>query len=139
VFYITDGGQHGLEAAPADQSSNAEWGCRGTGITGADGTAVGTGAQNTEDILAGCSESGIAAEIADNYSLNSYEDWFLPSKGELNKLYQQKDVVGGFAHAGYWSSTEYSRIDAWSQYFNDGNQYRNDKVNPFRVRAVRGF
>ena len=46
--------QHGLIAAPTDQGT-AEWGCNGTMISGADGTAIGTGNQNTADILAGCS------------------------------------------------------------------------------------
>ena len=39
VFYVTDGGVHGLEAAPEDQGSGA-WGCYGT-LTGAAGTYEG--------------------------------------------------------------------------------------------------
>jgi hypothetical protein len=91
VFYITDSGSHGFEAAPTDQaipfSPGAAWGCFGTGITGANGTAIGTGAQNTDDILAGCVEAGIAARFAGDFSLNGYTDWFLPSRDELNELY----------------------------------------------------
>ena len=117
VFYITGGGLSGLEAAPADQDggSGAPWGCYTTLIAGADGTAVGTGAQNTADILAGCSEAGTAASIVDAYTLGGYDDWFLPSKDELNVLYAQKAVVGGFANTNYWSSTEYSGGNGWSQ------------------------
>ena len=44
--------QHGLIAAPTDQGY-VKWGCYGTLISGADGTAIGTGSQNTADILAG--------------------------------------------------------------------------------------
>ncbi len=79
VFYVDDTGCHGLEAAPADHSSTVKWGCYGIQITGT-GTAVGTGAQNTADIFTGCRTSGIAADIAVNYELNGYADWFLPSK-----------------------------------------------------------
>ncbi|GAG27669.1 unnamed protein product, partial [marine sediment metagenome] len=44
-----------LEAAPPSyQSTSAQWGCYGTLISGADGTAVGTGEQNTIDIETGC-------------------------------------------------------------------------------------
>jgi hypothetical protein len=140
VFYITDGGLHGLEAAPADQSSEVEWGCYGKAINGADGTAVGTGTQNTADILADCSESGVAAKVAKNYSLNGYVDWFLPSVDELNLLYQQRAVVGGFYNDIYWSSTEQDDVFAWGQYFifpsSPGYTF---KDIPLRVRAVRAF
>jgi hypothetical protein len=139
VFYVIDGGLHGLEAAPADQGL-AAWGCYLTSITGADGTAVGTGAQNTYDILGDCSETGTAAEIANAYTYGGYGDWFLPSKGELNLLYQQKNVVGGFASGIYWSSSEYNSYDAWQQHFTNGGQlfnFKNDDAR--RVRAVRAF
>ncbi len=138
VFYITDGGLHGLEAAPVDQASGA-WGCYGTTISGADGTAVGTGAQNTADILAGCSDAGTVAEIADAYTLGGYNDWFLPSKDELNELYLQKDVVGGFASDFYWSSSESNSYRAWTQVFTNGDQYDVNKGSALRVRAVRAF
>ena len=143
VFYVTDGtGLHGLEAAPADQSSGVQWGCYGTTIVGAVGTAVGTGAANTAAIVAGCAEVNTAAKIADTYALNGYTDWYLPSKDELNLLYSQKTVVGGFAYYYYWSSSEYGRKYAWVQYFNDGTQYgfNKDTTLPvLPVRAVRAF
>jgi hypothetical protein len=73
VFYITDGGLHGLEAAPVDQaSSGAFWGCQGTNMTGASSEALGTGATNTSAIVAGCNEANIAAKIADDYILNGF-------------------------------------------------------------------
>ncbi|MAW66004.1 MAG: hypothetical protein CMD18_07405, partial [Flavobacteriales bacterium] len=63
--------QHGLIAAPTDQGY-AQWGCYGTLISGADGTAIGTGKQNTADILAGCSETNIAAYLCDTLTLGGY-------------------------------------------------------------------
>jgi hypothetical protein len=80
VFYVTDGGLHGLEVAPIDQDVGAEWGCFGTLLSGADGIAIGTGAQNTEDIADGCSTAGIVAVLALDFTLNGYDDWFLPSQ-----------------------------------------------------------
>jgi hypothetical protein len=138
VFYITEECTHGLEAAPEDQDSG-EWGCFGTSIDGADDTAIGTGAQNTADILAGCADPDKAADIANVYSLNGFNDWFLPSKDELNELYLQKGVVGDFANDRYWSSSEFSSFFAWYQNFDDGGQVGDGKFVTRRVRAVRAF
>jgi hypothetical protein len=142
VFYVTDGGLHGLEAAPVDQSATAPWGCFGKDIAGAEGTTIGTGAQNTADILVDCAELGIAARLADNYSLNGFNDWFLPSQDELNELYLQRAIVGGFtAIDGYWSSSEEFSSSAWVQSFQNGRQYNLEKSdNTFTgTRAVRAF
>jgi Protein of unknown function (DUF1566) len=141
VFYLSDNtGLHGLEAAPADQSPGTVWGCNNALISGAQGTVVGTGAANTTAIVAGCSAANTAAKIADDYTLNGYTDWFLPSIDELNLLYQQKTVVGGFANNNlYWSSSEVDSGVVWSQYFQDGSQVKSIKYYPLPVRAVRAF
>jgi hypothetical protein len=138
VFYITDGGTKGYEAAPVDQGA-PEWGCDGVAIPGADRTDIDAGSANTADILAGCATPGIAARFADTYSLNGFNDWFLPSKDQLNELYMKKDVVGGFASNDYWSSTEYNDDSAWSQFFGNANQNNNNKGIAYGVRAVRAF
>ena len=131
---------HGLIAAPSDQSTSAEWGCFGTTISGADGTAIGTGNQNTIDIMNGCSTAGIAARICGDLVLNGYNDWYLPSRDELNKLYLNQTIIGGFASANYWSSSEGNYNLAWYQYFGNGYQSLNaSKTNPVYVRAVRAF
>jgi hypothetical protein len=133
VFYITDGGLHGLEAAAEDQATT-QWGCNGTIIAGANGTVVGTGGQNTADIIEFCDEI-TAASVASAYG----PGWYLPSKDELNLLYSQKDVVGGFASDFYWSSSQYDSYYAWLQYFGPGTQYYDVKYLTYRVRAVRAF
>ncbi|MBK6966763.1 MAG: DUF1566 domain-containing protein [Bacteroidales bacterium] len=130
---------HGLIAAPYDQGG-AQWGCSGTAITGADGTALGTGNQNTTDIMADCATAGIAARICGDLVLNGYIDWYLPSKDELNKLYINRIAIGGFASAFYWSSSEADAGNAWGQSLHHGGQQANLKsTNGDRVRAVRAF
>ena len=138
IFYIDGTGLHGLISAPTDQSTGAPWGCYGT-LIGGTGTAIGTGQANTTLIVNGCLESGIAARICNDLVLNGYSDWFLPSLDELNQMYLQKTVIGGFANSYYWSSSEYSANYAWSQYFGSNNQYYDYKYNAFYVRAVRAF
>ena len=136
--------EHGLIAAPSDQSTGAEWGCAGTIISGADGAAIGTGNQNTIDIMAGCASAGIAARLCGDLVLNGYSDWYLPSYNELQKLFDNRVVIGGFdPYKMYWSSTEYNDPNlnaAMGLYFNGitggGAAYKTDLRN---VRAIRAF
>jgi hypothetical protein len=104
----------------------------------------------------GTATGDYAALIAANYSVQDngidsctgavsetcYGDWYLPSKVELNLLYNQKTVVGGLDLRNYyWSSTEYGPNYAWSQYFDDG--YQSNRIGKLvtnkKVRAVRAF
>jgi len=131
---------HGIIAAPSDQGTNIEWGCFGSSISGADGTALGTGNQNTLDIINGCSTIGIAAKLCNDLVLGGYSDWYLPSKDELNKLYINRVAIGGFAIATYWSSSESSSNGAWYQSLTSGYQDLEPKNLPnSSVRAVRTF
>ncbi|MEI7981917.1 MAG: DUF1566 domain-containing protein [Bacteroidota bacterium] len=139
VFYIDGTLQHALVAATSDQGA-AQWGCYGTAIGGTS-LAIGTGQANTTAIVNGCSEAGIAARICDNLVLNGYEDWFLPSREELNQLYLQRNVVGGFTKSLYWSSSESDGNQAnaaWIMNFNwDASYTRTKNDATSRVRAVR--
>ena len=65
--------------------------------------------------------------------------WRLPTKEELNILYENKDKIGGFASSNYWSSTEYGSYTAWGQGFDIGDQTNFSKSSPYYVRAVRAF
>jgi Protein of unknown function (DUF1566) len=138
IFYVDGTGQHGLIAAPSDQSTGAQWGCSGTLISGT-GTAIGTGQGNTAAIVAGCGTAGIAARICDTLTLNGHTDWFLPSQEELNQMYIHKNEIGGFADYGYWSSSESSADNAWGQGLGTGPQFVALKSSTFKVRAIRAF
>ena len=61
----------------------------------------------------------------------------MPTKDELNMLYENKEDIGGFASDDYWSSTEFDNFNAWFQSFYLGNQFIYTKFNYFYVRAVR--
>ena len=61
IYYIDGTGEHGLICAPNDLGSGIMWGCEGVSISGADGMAIGDGAQNTLDIIAMCNVPGTAA------------------------------------------------------------------------------
>ena len=68
--------------------------------------------------------------------------WRLPTKDELNKLYQNKEKIGGFDEHDFWSSTEEDEDYAWYQCFSNGYQddgFNYTKDDTFYVRAVRNF
>jgi uncharacterized protein (TIGR02145 family) len=67
------------------------------------------------------------------------DGWRLPTKDELNILYQNKDVVGGFYSSTYWSSTETDDFNAWGQAFNFGEHASLSKDYTNFVRAIRAF
>ena len=131
--------QKGLVATVADISTSAAWGCQGTTISGADGTAIGTGNQNTIDIMAGCATAGIAARLCGDLVEGGYSDWYLPSIDELNKLYINRVAIGGFASNRYWSSSEESANLARQVIFSNGFTTEFAKSSLYYVRAVRSF
>lgn len=133
------GQMHGLIAAPSDQGS-AQWGCYGTAIGGTS-FALGTGQANTTAIVNACG-AGTAAALCNDLVLDGYSDWYLPSQVELNMLYNNRVVVGGFSIEYYWSSTEYSYLYAYLQYFGMFHQDYFDKngtLSAKSVRAIRSF
>ena len=132
--------QKGLVATTADISTGAIWGCIGLPISGATGTAIGTGNANTVAIIADCETAGIAARLCADLVQGGYSDWYLPSKNELNALYTNKDAIGGFDEfAFYWSSSQSSSTEAWYQEFFNGTQFTDPKDLEVKVRAIRSF
>jgi hypothetical protein len=152
VFYLSDSnGFHGLEAAPDDQSSNSQWGCYNNSAPIVTGAAIGTGASNTTNIIAGCnkSESGVAAKIASDYEFDGFTDWYLPSLNELNEMLTSigpgapapVSDMGGFSSAPYWSSTGAGASIAKGASFSNGTvrSYSFPTNTPMYVRAIRAF
>ena len=143
IIFHLDGSGGGLIAAPANETKSI-WGCQGVTITGADGTAIGTGAQNTIDILAECLTANTAADRCRDKDDGTYSDWFLPSKDELNKMYVNLHTagLGSFTAASYWCSSEYSSTNAWGQHFATGSQFSSSVKSggaTLYVRAIRAF
>ena len=126
-------------ATVADISSGAQWGCIGTLITGADGTAIGTGNQNTIDIVAQCAEPNRAARLCSDLTEGGYSDWYLPSVDELDKLYINRVAIGGFAVDDYWSSTQDDANRGITVLFFDGSNTASLKNGSRPVRAIRSF
>ena len=142
VFYdkgsYSDGWRF-LEAAASD-TATVIWGGYGT-VLGGTSTGIGTGKANTEAIVNKLGAGNYAAYVCYNWIFDGYDDWFLPSKDELNELYKQKDTVGVFKGGGYWSSSESDSSSAWGHGFHGGGQdrYYKDVDYSRHVRAIRAF
>jgi hypothetical protein len=76
-------------------------------------------------------------EDANNACRELGEGWKLPSKDELNKIFQNKDRINGLDSMIYWSSSEHIKNSAWLQYFNSGNQLSSNKNDKFSVRPLK--
>ncbi len=159
IFYInpnasTDGWRY-LESAPVGTEWTGKvWGGYSTTIPNAQGTAIGTGLENTVAIVTAFGNSepyqfytDYAAKLCYDLEHGGSDDWFLPSKDELDLMYRILKVargLGGFANEYYWSSSDYDVERAWYQDFSDGDQLLNyymskEKALVRSVRAVRRF
>ena len=151
VFYIDPSDNtHGLVCAIGDKVIDARWYNGSLLSTGAVATDVGRGSENTSTIITsqGETEFNYAAGIARAYNGDGFNDWFLPSKNELNEMFLNKDVINAIAieNGGtsflsdyYWSSTEKNEEYSWAQNFGYGNQFTTYKGGTLFVRAIRAF
>lgn len=162
VFLISGGLTY--EMAPktwgANESTGIAW-CSNTtsDITGAVGTAVGTGSANTTAMQSPACASGAGVE-ARAYRGGGLTDWFLPSMDELNAMCNYSRTwtgapstgactgaqngpfaagTYGFASGNYWSSSQLDATNAWYRSFVDGDLNGVVKGSALRVRPVRAF
>ena len=128
-----------------EDCGHEKWGCIGTMISGAGESGVGAGYQNTIDIVAGCSDTAIAANIAFNYSHNGYDDWYLPSIDELSLI---NTVFGGatwyengepIISGDYWSSSQQDENYAVRFNFTYGYSQGYGKNGGCNIRSIRSF
>jgi len=157
VFWVDETGQHGLVCAKTDQITGVRWYAGTYGDTQAKGDGPFSGEANTSIIIAaqvaiGDDGTTCAARICNELQITeggkTYGDWYLPSKEELNLMYQNKSTIDAsalandgtaFVNGNYWSSTENSDNYAYRQFFLDGVQTFTYKSFTYGVRAVRGF
>jgi len=151
--YYSDGWRY-LEAAPVSSEFRATWGlfyipCPNTS------TDIGTGKANTATIINQLNENGEssqAAQLCDELSINGFDDWFLPSRDELQEMYYQLCVgnnIGGFqtnSMSHYWSSSTYGEsymgthsVNFYTHLGGIEMGYAVSRFDELNVRAVRSF
>lgn len=151
----TECGWRYLEAAPSDLSGEYIFGYympdgRTRTKVGTE-TGIGTGKSNTEALVKAMGDTDTtkaeyAAKACDTYSIEvdgvTYDDWFLPSKDELNLMYKKlyTNGLGSLKNSDYLSSSEHSYYDyAWVQGFSSGYQFGNYREGGYYVRPIRAF
>ena len=129
------------------------------------GTEIGTGKANTEALVNAMGTTAYyvgddsdvnteyyAARTCSLYEYGVYDDWFLPSRDELNAMYENlhhREVpIGNFTDTYYWSSSEYPNAQGFgtSQFYVCIQSFQNGGIvmNPrqqsmLRVRPARVF
>jgi hypothetical protein len=139
VFWVDKSGRHGLVVSKEDQASEVTF---YKGKTNAlKGDSIYAGKFNTKQIITNRSVGYYAAKICSEYKGGGFNDWYLPSKFELNLLYQNRRIIGGFYPDYYWSSSEDINDVAWLIYFYSGMECRYHVYGTriYRVRPVRAF
>ena len=151
VFYFDSIEQCGLVASSENLQGTYQWGCHGTYLVGSNATSIGSGHQNTMDILSqGCtSDDGdvIAAKATADSEINNFTDWYLPSINELQEMYYTIGPGGSIGNVAdfveyswYWSSSQYNSNYAQSLNMSFGNiNIGADKTGKMRVRPIRAF
>ena len=154
IFYVTSNASLGwtyLEAASSNVETSKAWGVKGEDVPSADESAIGTGEQNTLDIVNKYSTGSYAANycyelVVANNGVD-YDDWFLPSDDELILMYDNIGQgasgiyanIGGFADDCYWSSSEMKSTAAFFENFDAGSALKKYKDNALIVRPIRAF
>lgn len=151
IAYLDTSGEHGFVCALNDQGKVATWWNGSFMITGATnyllettgvyGISKSGGRKNNDAIINKQGAGSYAASICAALTIGGAKagDWYLPSMGELNQMYINKTILGGFAATNYWSSTESLNADAIYQDFSNSYQSAASKGYGYLFRAVRAF
>lgn len=110
--------------------------------TGIQDTAVGTGLNNTNQLISknlqpDTSGWWVVWDKVEEFRQSHSDKWFVPSKDELNLVYENRNSLNSLSlntRYYYWSSSERSSYFTWIQSFNTGKQTDNSK-NSYYYRA----
>ncbi|MEZ5045326.1 MAG: DUF1566 domain-containing protein [Saprospiraceae bacterium] len=136
------GSPYQIEIQAEDNANGILWGQKNVNTGALDGF---DGDDNTNKIVSAYSNmtNNFAAKVCEELVCNNHSDWYLPSKEELNIIYQiygppnNNSNPGNFKDA-YWSSTEINADQAFTQNFNNGhinNHFKNQSSD--NCRCVR--
>ena len=148
VFYVD--GSNGLTITDAAVAEEISWGPAGTDIAGDNSgvapelTAIGDGQANTTAIITelGSDTAISVAGICNNLVYRGFDDWYLPSIGELTEMkaafgWELLGIDDVQLGRGFWSSSEYDADNVYVRH-NDG-EFARYKEGLHDLFAVRSF
>lgn len=127
-----------IMAEPAGQSSSRQWKTGATATAGT--TSLDNGLRNTLAMIANNEAAHPAAAHCHNYDGGGFNDWYLPSKAELQLYWTNRAELAALSISGssyYWTSTQDTTANAWRQYMSNGAQASASKTTNYAVRPVR--
>jgi hypothetical protein len=162
VFY--DKGSYSLgwrymEASPEDLTF-FEWGCMNSNINNTNNSSIGKGLLNSilitnfhdnlnnfytnPSVCNSLNNGTVVAKKTMTLEINNFDDWFLPSKDELEKIYLNLKTqnIGNLSNSKYWSSTQINESNVHVIDFSNGLSTIENKIpilNNIKTRAVRYF
>lgn len=145
IFWLDETGKHGLIAATSDQSGGMNWSSNSSTSTGASGDGIGAGLMNSLLIITenrtGTSAAKVCTDLAVTVGSIVYGNWYMPSLHELQLLFAQKNLIGGFTNHFYWSSKEAGATAARVVNFVSGSATSSysKSLTSIKVRAIRNF
>lgn len=153
IFWTNNKGTHGLIASKNNQNSAEIWGGQSIFVSAIE-KGIYKGNLNTYRAIAVINDIYFAAKHAlgfkvkkDGVSLcdfndsteECYGDWYLPSKEELDLMYQQRAILENITESYYWSSTEIDKDNSFAQHFGNGEVSVQSKSAALSVRLIRSF
>ena len=170
-WYDGETDSDGIRTWRKDDDPRFQWGAEGYDyiIFPSTETGIGTGASNTANIVNyhdtlwtwnpdkgdfyanpreyhSDNDGTVAAKVCADYRGGGYDDWFLPSRDELNMMYKNlwKNNLGGFSWNWYWSSSSgrnsgYNNAE-WFISFHDGSSASTlPSTSWISIRPIRAF
>jgi hypothetical protein len=156
VFYVDNSGMHGLICSMVDLSTAQPWSDVTNVLIGPGAESDWNGPANTASIISQPDHTASAAKVCDDYTnadygTGIYSDWYLPALDQLIQIFLARyevtltlDTDGNstttpLTKTTYWSSTEFSDVDAFVYDFYWTYPYAASKTSPISVRAIRSF
>lgn len=100
-------------------------------------TSDSDGQSNTAALVAANGTTPTAAKICDDLNDFGFEDWYLPSRAELDAVFKQNYLIDNYDLDAYWTSTETAANKSYVINFASGGLSDDTKNQSRNCRCIR--